>query len=52
MVISREKHADGSATALMVLKTDSAPTEAVLSQLKDNKGIVKIKSVVLPARGA
>ena len=52
MVISREKHADGTATALMVLKTDSAPTDATLNKLRDHKGIVKIKSIVLPARGA
>jgi D-3-phosphoglycerate dehydrogenase len=52
MVISREKHADGSATALMVLKTDSAPTDATLNKLRDHKGIVKIKSIVLPVRGA
>ena len=51
MVISREKHADGSATALMVLKTDSAPTDAALAQLKARPGIQKVKSVVLPPRG-
>ena len=37
MVISREKHADGTATALMVLKTDSSPTEAVLKRLKAHR---------------
>ncbi|MDB5293425.1 MAG: serA [Phycisphaerales bacterium] len=52
MVISREKHADGSATALMVLKTDSAPTDALLRGLRSKPNIVKVKSVMLPARGA
>ena len=48
MVISREKHADGSATALMVLKTDMPHlTNAALNRLRDHKGIVKVKSIVL-----
>ncbi|HZL34083.1 MAG TPA: phosphoglycerate dehydrogenase [Tepidisphaeraceae bacterium] len=51
MVISREKHPDGSATALMVLKTDSAPSDTALKALKARPYIVKVKSVVLPARG-
>ena len=52
MVISREKHADGSATALMMLKTDSTPPEAVLNRLKARPNIMKVKSVELPARSA
>ena len=52
MVISREKQAGGSATAIMVLKTDSAPTAAALDRLKAHSGILKVKSVVLPPRGA
>lgn len=51
MVISREKHADGSATALMMLKTDSSPTEAVLNRLKARANIMKVKSVELASRG-
>ena len=51
MVISREKHQDGSATAIMLLKTDSAPTDAALNRLKARPNIIKVKSVVLPARG-
>src|SRR5215212_4372540 len=34
MVISREVNADGTATALMVLKTDSAPPDALLNRLR------------------
>lgn len=52
MVISREKNPDGSATALMVLKTDSAPSEQALKALKSKPNILKVKSVVLPPRGA
>ncbi len=51
MVISREKQPDGSARALMVLKTDSAPPAALLEKLKANAAIVRVKSVVLPPRG-
>jgi D-3-phosphoglycerate dehydrogenase len=50
MVISREKHPDGSATALMVLKTDSQPPEALINRLRARSNILKVKSVVLPAR--
>jgi D-3-phosphoglycerate dehydrogenase len=52
MVISREKNADGTATAFMVIKTDSQPTEAVVNRLKARPGIVKVKHVELAARGA
>ena len=52
MVISREKHADGSATAFMVIKTDSSPTDAALSRLKAKPGILRVKSVELAPRGA
>ena len=50
MVISREKHDDGSATAIMVLKTDQEPPAALLNRLRARPNIVKVKSVVLPAR--
>ncbi len=50
MVISREKHPDGSATALMVLKTDSEPPAALLNRLRARPNILKVKAVVLPAR--
>lgn len=52
MVISREKHSDGSATALMVLKTDSAGTPALVAGLKARPGILKVKTVELPTRQA
>ena len=52
MVISREKHADGSATALMVLKTDSEPPSALLNRLRARPSILKVKSLVLPPRSA
>ncbi len=51
MVISREKHADGTATAMMVLKTDSEPTTGAMNGLRSHPGILKVKSVVLPGAG-
>jgi D-3-phosphoglycerate dehydrogenase / 2-oxoglutarate reductase len=51
MVISREIAADGSATALMVLKTDSEPGAALLNRLKARPNIVRVKALVLPPRG-
>ncbi|HLL88369.1 MAG TPA: phosphoglycerate dehydrogenase [Tepidisphaeraceae bacterium] len=50
MAISREVTADGKATALMVLKTDSAPPEALINRLKARPGILRVKSVNLPPR--
>src|SRR5262245_43937524 len=52
MVISREIHADGSATAMMVIKTDSAPTDALIEQLRARTNILRVKSLVLPKRDA
>jgi D-3-phosphoglycerate dehydrogenase len=52
MVISRQFNPDGSATALMLLKTDSAPPEALLNRLKARPNILKVKSVKLPPRDA
>jgi len=51
MVISREIAPDGSATALMVIKTDSDPTPALLNRLKARPNIVRVKPLVLPPRG-
>jgi D-3-phosphoglycerate dehydrogenase len=48
MVISREKQPDGSATALMVIKTDSAAPEALMNRLKARPNIVRVKSANLP----
>lgn len=50
MVISRHIKDGGEATALMVLKTDSAPPEALLNRLKARPNILKVKPVKLPAR--
>jgi D-3-phosphoglycerate dehydrogenase / 2-oxoglutarate reductase len=50
MVISREKHDDGSATALMVIKTDSEPPAALLNRLRARPNIVRVKAMFLPAR--
>ena len=50
MVISREFDKEGKATAFMVLKTDSAPPDALLNRLRAAGNIRKVKSVVLPPR--
>jgi D-3-phosphoglycerate dehydrogenase / 2-oxoglutarate reductase len=50
MVISRDFEPAGKATALMVIKTDSEPPAALLDRLKARPNILKVKSLVLPAR--
>jgi len=50
MVISRDKHADGSASAMMVIKTDGVATPALLERLRADPKIVHTASVVLPPR--
>jgi D-3-phosphoglycerate dehydrogenase / 2-oxoglutarate reductase len=50
MVISREKHADGTATAFMILKTDSAAPAALINRLKARPNIVRVSAVNLPPR--
>jgi D-3-phosphoglycerate dehydrogenase len=50
MVISRELQKDGSAMAMMLLKTDSQPTDELLEQLRSRGPILRVKSVVLPPR--
>jgi D-3-phosphoglycerate dehydrogenase len=50
MVISRHVNPDGSATALMVLKTDSQPTEELLSRLRSSEPILRVRPTVLPPR--
>lgn len=52
MVISREFGKDGEATALMVLKTDSAPPDALLNRLRARPNILRVKALVLPPRDA
>lgn len=52
MVISREVDKEsGSATALMVIKTDSAAPEALLNRLKARPGILRVRALALPPRG-
>jgi D-3-phosphoglycerate dehydrogenase len=51
MVISRAFANDGKATALMVIKTDSEAPAALLNSLRSQPGIVRARSLVLPARG-
>ena len=52
MVISREVTKDGSATALMMLKTDSAAPAALLEKLRSRPNIIRVKALSLPARNA
>ncbi len=51
MVISRTFQADGSAQALMLIKTDQQPAEAVINRLKARPGIMAVKTVELAKRG-
>ena len=50
MVISRDVAKDGSATALMVLKTDSEAPDALVNRLRARPNIVKVKTLSLPPR--
>jgi D-3-phosphoglycerate dehydrogenase len=50
MVISRQSQGDGSATALMVIKTDSEPPAALINRLRARPNIRRVSSVVLPPR--
>jgi D-3-phosphoglycerate dehydrogenase len=52
MVISRDFDRDGTATALMVIKTDSQPPTALLDKLRARPNILRAKSLALPARNA
>jgi len=52
MVISRDTKPDGSATALMMLKVDSQPPEALINRLRARPGILRVKALTLPARSA
>src|SRR5258705_7082884 len=48
MVLSREVDPDGSAEELILIKTDSPPTDALLNRLRARPNIVRAKSVVVP----
>lgn len=50
MVISRVIHPDGSATALMVLKTDTMPPDALINRLRARPNIVRVRTVKVPGR--
>ena len=52
MVISRVKNPAGGASALMVLKTDARPSDALLTDLRGKANIRRVKSLTLPPRGA
>jgi D-3-phosphoglycerate dehydrogenase len=52
MVISRVVDEQAKATALMLLKTDSAPPKALLDQLRARPNIVRVKPLLVPPRGA
>jgi D-3-phosphoglycerate dehydrogenase len=52
MIISRVIHNDGSATALMLIKTDTEPPAALINRLRARPNILKVKSVKLPPRDA
>lgn len=51
MVISRDLTAEGGPTALMLLKVDSPPPDALLNRLRARPNILRVHSVVLPPRG-
>jgi D-3-phosphoglycerate dehydrogenase len=50
MVISRSFDESGKATALMLIKTDSAPSADLVARLRAKPYILKVKSVALAAR--
>ena len=52
MVISRDVNKDGTATALMLIKTDSAPPPALLNRLKARPNILRVQALNLPMRNA
>jgi len=52
MVISREFLKDGSAVAMMLIKTDSPPTDELLNGLRMQPPILKVKAAALPPRRA
>jgi D-3-phosphoglycerate dehydrogenase len=50
MVISREVLKDGSAQALMVIKTDSAVPDALINRLRARPNILRVKTLTLAPR--
>ena len=51
MVISRSFGPDGSATALMLIKTDSEPTASLVEKLRAKEHILRVRTAALPPRG-
>lgn len=50
MVISRAEQPDGKTMALMLIKTDSEPTAALIEDLRKRPNIVRVRAVSLPPR--
>jgi D-3-phosphoglycerate dehydrogenase len=50
MAITRQVEADGTAVALMLIKTDSEPTPELLEKLRQRHSISRVKRVTLPPR--
>ena len=50
MVISRARGADGTTTAMMVIKCDSEPTAALVDKLRGRENIVRVRTATLPPR--
>jgi hypothetical protein len=52
MAITRDISPDGTAHALMLLKVDSVPGPDVVEKLRKHSGILRVKTVTCPPRGA
>jgi len=52
MAITRQIEADGSAVALMLIKTDSEPPQQLLDRLRQRHNITRVKKVTLPPRSS
>jgi D-3-phosphoglycerate dehydrogenase len=50
MVISRKVDSEGGAQAIMVIKTDSAPSTTLMETLRARPGILRVRQVELPKR--
>ena len=52
MVISRAHAADGSTTAMMLIKTDSEPPATLVEKLRARENILRVRTAALPPRSA
>ena len=52
MVLSRDVRPDGTAYALMLVKVDSKPSDALIDELRKHPGILRAKTAHLPERNA